>query len=168
MKRITLSLEEKSQLERRHKACRDKRECDRINVLLCCEGWTVPMISQALRIHETSVSRHINDYNDNKLKPENGGSQSALNQEETVKLIEHFENHTYHYVHEMIEYIKQCYGVSYSVPGMNKWLHRHDFSYKKSKGSKEAILFMDAVHPTQATKLSHGWIRTGKTKNVYT
>lgn len=107
-------------------------------------------------------------YNDNKLKPENGGSQSALNQQETVKLIEHFENHTYHYVHEMIEYIKQCYGVSYSVPGMNKWLHRHDFSYKKSKGSKEAILFMDAVHPTQATKLSHGWIRTGKTKNVYT
>jgi len=62
IKRITLSLEEKSQLERRHKACRDKRECDRINVLLCCEGWTVPMISQALRIHETSVSRHINDY----------------------------------------------------------------------------------------------------------
>jgi hypothetical protein len=87
----------------------------------------------------------------------------------------------------MIEYIKQCYGVSYSVPGMNKWLHRHDFSYKKPKGapykadkleqlkfikkyigSKETILFMDAVHPTQATKLSHGWIRTGKTKNVYT
>lgn len=27
---------------------------------------------------------------------------------------------------------------------------------------------MDSVHPTQATKVSHGWIRTGKTKNVHT
>ena len=27
---------------------------------------------------------------------------------------------------------------------------------------------MDAVHPTQATKLSYGWIRTGQTKHVET
>jgi hypothetical protein len=27
---------------------------------------------------------------------------------------------------------------------------------------------MDAVHPTQATKLSYGWIRTGQTKYVET
>jgi len=25
---------------------------------------------------------------------------------------------------------------------------------------------MDAVHPTQATKLSYGWIRTGQIKHV--
>ena len=72
---------------------------------------------------------------------------------------------------------------------MNKWLHRHKFSDKKPKGFphranptlqeefiaeyeklkdkvgiEELILFMDAVHPTQATKLSYGWIRTGQTK----
>ncbi len=76
---------------------------------------------------------------------------------------------------------------------MNKWLHRHAFSYKKPKGFphndnpklqeefitayeklnsevgvEEPILFMDAVHPTQATKLSYGWLRTGKTKHVET
>ena len=30
------------------------------------------------------------------------------------------------------------------------------------------VLFMDAVHPTQATKLSHGWIRTGQDKAIET
>ena len=27
---------------------------------------------------------------------------------------------------------------------------------------------MDTVHPTQATKLSYGWIRTGQTKHLET
>ena len=37
------------------------------------------MISQALRIHESTVARHLSDYVlSEKLKPENGGSQSRL------------------------------------------------------------------------------------------
>lgn len=76
---------------------------------------------------------------------------------------------------------------------MNKLPHRHGFSYKKPKGhpyksdkqqqinfikkhkrlkkrlnSDETILFIDSVHPIQATKLSYDWIRTGKTKAVST
>ena len=103
------------------------------------------------------------------------------------------ESNTYHYVHEVIEHVRLRYDVSYSVPGMNKWLHRNKFSYKKPKGhpyksvekqqvnfirkykrlknkisTDETILFMDSVHPSQATKLSHGWIRTGKTKKINT
>ncbi len=32
----------------------------------------------------------------------------------------------------------------------------------------EPVLFIDAVHPTQATKLSDGWIRKGERKTVKT
>ena len=39
---------------------------------------------------------------------------------------------------------------------------------KRSATSKTPIVFMDSVHPTQATKLSYGWIRTGKTKEIHT
>jgi len=39
---------------------------------------------------------------------------------------------------------------------------------KTVSGDKEPILFMDSVHPSQATKLSYGWIRTGETKQVET
>ncbi|MFO1259129.1 MAG: winged helix-turn-helix domain-containing protein [Gammaproteobacteria bacterium] len=139
------------------------------------------MISQALRIHEASVTRHLNDYGFGKLKPENGGSESALNEVQSAELRSHLENRTYHRVHEIIEHVLRSYGVVYSIPGMNKWLHRNGFSYKKAKGHpyksdkeqqddfvkkyhrlknrispEETILFMDSVHPTQATKLSYG------------
>ena len=32
----------------------------------------------------------------------------------------------------------------------------------------EVLLFMDAVHPTQATKVAFGWIRTGVDKIIET
>lgn len=32
----------------------------------------------------------------------------------------------------------------------------------------ESILFIDAVHPTQATKISHGWIRKAQNKTIET
>lgn len=74
---------------------------------------------------------------------------------------------------------------------MNKWLHQHNFSYKPPKGaphkfdeekqaefitfykqiksmlsSDERLLFIYAVHPTQATKTTAGWIRKDKDKAV--
>jgi hypothetical protein len=79
------------------------------------------------------------------------------------------------------------------VSGLNKWLHQNGFSYKQPKGvphkldeqkqaafvkeykrlrdrvsDNEPILFMDAVHPTQATKVSSGWIRKGVDKLIET
>ena len=139
------------------------------------------------------IIRHLNDYRESKLKPENGGSKSLLDEEMTTELIKHLDENTYHHVKDIADYIYSRWSIEYSVPGLNKWLHRNGFSYKKPKGvphkadeklqknfikkykslktrtgGNEPILFMDAVHPTQATKLSCGWIRTGETKRVST
>ncbi len=47
---IELSKQKKKQLERMHDSTRDGRVCDCIKaVLLASEGWSVSMISQALR-----------------------------------------------------------------------------------------------------------------------
>ena len=63
MKKIELSADQKEALELRHKKSCGKRESDRIKaVLLRDENWSTSMISQALRIHETSVVRYIDDY----------------------------------------------------------------------------------------------------------
>ncbi len=87
--KIFITDEQKAELEHLHHTCRDKRECDRIKaVLLASEGWSSVMIAQALRLHETTVNRHISDYlNHRKLKPENGGSQSHLSETQTQELI---------------------------------------------------------------------------------
>lgn len=192
--KIFITTEQKIELERLHDSSRDKLVCDRIKaVLLASEGWSSVMIAQALRLHQTTVDHHIHEYlNKGKLKPENGGSEGMLSAEQTEQLIRHLSQHLFHHTLQIVAYVAQTWGLTYSIPGMNKWLHRHGFSYKKPSGvphkfseekqqqfieyyeklkmdaGDEPILFLDAVHPTQATKLSFGWIRTGEKKAVET
>lgn len=191
--KVKLSPQKEQELEQMHGCARDSRVCDRIKaVLLASEGWSSAMISQALRIHETTVVRHINDYlQSEKLKPENGGSQSRMSATQTMQLIEHLAENTYFHTHQIVAYVEAEFGIRYSVAGMNKWLHHNGFSYKKLKGvphkfcpemqqafveyynnvlkpSEAPVLFMDAVHPTQSTKLSYGWIRKGEDKLIET
>lgn len=193
--KTSLTDSQKQELEIQHDKTRDGRVRDRIKaVLLASEGWSSAMISQALRIHETTVLRHLKDYElSAKLTPENGGSSGYLTVIQTMALIEHLTEHTYHHTYQIISYVLGHLGVQYTIPGMNKWLHHNGFSYKMPKGvphkfdeakqqafieayealkascsKDESILFIDAVHPTQATKISHGWIQTGQDKPIET
>ena len=195
MNKIKLSVALKSALELRHSKVSDGNERDRIKaVLLRSENWKISMIAQALRIHESTITRHINDFLiQQKLTSDNGGSDSFLNAEQTDLLISHLDENTYFHVYQICQYVKDTWAIYYSVSGMNKWLHQHHFSYKQPKGvphkcdlekqaifvadyehlkrelaEDEALLFMDAVHPTQATKITSGWIRKGVDKIIET
>lgn len=89
--------------------------------------------------------------------------------------------------------VEQWWGIRYVVPGMNKWLYRNNFNYKKpvgishkysegqqkvftdaykklkqEAGDKDPILVIDGVHPTQGTKLAYDWIAKSETKVVET
>ena len=195
MNKIKLSPALKSALELRHSKVNDGNERDRIKaVLLRSEGWKISMIAQALRIHESTITRHINDFLiQHKLTSNNGGSDSFLNTEQTDLLISHLSENTYFHTYQICHYVQDTWAIYYSVSGMNKWLHQHHFSYKQPKGiphkcdlekqaifveqyealkseltKDETLLFMDAVHPTQATKITSGWIRTGVDKVIET
>jgi hypothetical protein len=72
IKRIKLTTLEKKRVEHRHQQTNDGKEREYQS------GITVPMIAQALRLHESTIIRHLNDYRESKLKPENGGSESRL------------------------------------------------------------------------------------------
>ena len=195
MYEITLTSQEKANLELRHRETKDVHELDRIKaVLLRSENWSVSAIAQALRVHEGTITRHIKDYlNEDKICFSKGGSSSLLSDKQTKQLIDHLTEKLYHHTHEIVGYINKRWGITYSVPGLNKLLHRQGFSYKKPKGrpykadltkqaafikayeklkcsldDKSKIIFIDSVHPTQATKLSYGWIRKGKTVEIST
>lgn len=195
MNKIILTANQKKELELRHRETRDANESDRIKaVLLRSEDWSIGAIAQALRVHESTVTRHIKEYlEEGKLNFSKGGSNSLLSEEQTKQLIAHLTENLYHHTHDIVEYIEERWGVKYSVSGLNKLLHRHGFTYKKPKGrpykadpdkqasfikkykklksslnNNEKIIFIDAVHPTQATKLSYGWIKKGATVEVAT
>lgn len=191
-----LTDQKKAELERRHRTERDSRVSDRIKaVLLKSEGWANQAISQALRIHVETVGDHLREWaKEKKLKPENGGSNSKLTDVQAQALEEHLQAKLYTRVIDICAYVWKKAGVSYTVSGMTKWLDEHGFSYKQPKATpakadtvkqeafiekylelqeqaaqaNEPILFMDAAHPTMATKISHGWIKKGQDKPIAT
>ena len=72
---------ERQYLRNQHRQERDKRICYRINaVLLADSGWNYKQIADALLLSDEAVRQHIQEYlSEKKLKPENGGSESKLN-----------------------------------------------------------------------------------------
>lgn len=188
-----LSEEQKKDLELRHRYEDDRRIADRIKaVLLKNEGWKNKAIAQALRIHEETVRQHLTDWaTDEKLKPENGGSYSKLDDAQTRALDTHIAETTYTRVIDICAYVETKFGIRYTVSGMTKWLKEHKFSYKHPKNvpakadtakqeefiekylslvtdtpTDEPILFMDSAHPTMATKVVCGWIKKGVDKPI--
>lgn len=193
--KIKLTEMQKFYLEQQHKTERDSRVSDRIKaILLANEDWKQKAIAQVLRIHETTVWGHLNDYlYEQKLNTKSGGSSSKLDETQTQELISHLEQNTYPSTKEIIQYVELKYGVLYTQQGMHDWLSRYRFSYKKPKGTPakfnstrqdefikkynalkaalspdEMIVFMDSMHPTQETKITYGWIRKGVEKLIAT
>lgn len=193
--KIDLTSMEKEELESQHKQERDGRSKDRLKaILLFSEGWSQKQIAQALRLHPETIHDHLEDYRrSRKLKPENGGSQSHLTPHQTTELVKHLENTTYLKVVQICDYVKKTFQVKFTVSGMTKWLHNAGFSYKKPKGTPakadpekqaeflkyyenllntlsedEPVEFGDGVHPTMATKITYGWIRTGQCNPIAT
>lgn len=188
---IKLTTEQKAELETCHRTERDKQVCDRIKaVLLRDEGWRIGRIAQALRLHNDTISRYIQDYlQTQKLAPHYPGSGEKLNDEQSQALTVHLEDKTYMTVAAICAYVKASYEVDYTLAGMTAWLKRHGFSYKQPKGVPakadaakqqafveayeqlkettppgEPILFIDSVHPTLASKVAYGWIKRGQDK----
>ena len=110
-----------------------------------------------------------------------------------MEIIKHLDEVIYLKVSEICIYVQEEYGITYTVNGMTNWLKSNGFSYKKPKGTpakadpvaqeefieeyekvikstpdNEPILFIDGVHPTMATKVTYGWIRTGTNKPIAT
>src|SRR5271154_5125663 len=94
---ITLTEGEKKALEVQHRTERDSRVSDRIKaVVLSAEGWTQVDIAQALLISPETVHDHLREYIESKkLKPENGGSASKLNNAQALELVAHLVETTY-------------------------------------------------------------------------
>lgn len=190
---VELTTEQKIALEELQRQSRDHHVRDRVRcVLLSSEGWSTAMIAQSQPIHETTVRRHLNDWlNEQKLMPENGGSQSHLSEEQIQKLRVHLTSHFFPTTQSITELVEEWWGIRYTIPGMNKWLHRNGFSYRKpagvphkysaeaqqafvevyeklkqEAGDDEPILFIDGVHLMQGTKLAYGWMPAGKKAHV--
>ena len=190
-----LTTKEREKLIQRHRKERDGRIRDRIKAVLAFDdGYSYTEIARILLLDDETIRRHIDDYQrEKKLSTANGGSDGKLSDRETREFTDHLQDVTYLYVRDICQYASEQYGKIFSVSGMTKWLHTHDFCYKKphavpakadrekqkkfiqyynclkkKAGNKEPIYFADSVHPQHQTQLVYGWILKGVRKEIAT
>jgi len=111
--KIHLTSEQRIALEILHKNSRDWRVRDRIRcVLLAADGWTAATITQSQLLDETTVRQHLNDwFNEEKLKPENVGSDSHLNEAQAAELINYLTDSLLPTTQVVIERVDEWWGI---------------------------------------------------------
>ena len=147
-----LTAEERAKLKAHHRREHDGRIRDRIkSVLLSDDGWTQPMIAKALLVDDQTVGNYLKDYKESgKLKHESGGSSGKLTVHEAKELEIRLETTLYLHIHEICTYVEETYGKSYTVPGMQSWMHNHGFVYKNPKGIPAKASLRRILLKTQA------------------
>ena len=132
-----LNAEERKDLLVRHKGERDGRVMDRIKaVLLRDDGMSCGEIARVLFLSDEGVRQQIEDYlrQNGKLQPENGGSEARLTDEQAKKLEAHLDATLSTRIRDIVQYVKETFGVAYSIRGLTKWLQQHGFTYHKPGG----------------------------------
>ena len=196
MKGFELSDQELEALRVAHRQCRDKRAAYRLNaVILLGSGWSVVDVSAALLIDEGTLRGYAKRYCrggiEKLLKDEYRGGLSYLSDQEKQAFEEHLLTRTYQCTQEIVRYVEERFGISYSVSGMTDLLHAMGFSYKKpkvvpgkadpqaqkaflqgyerlkqNKGKNDPIYFMDGVHPQHNTLSAYGWVKRGEEREI--
>ena len=125
------------------------------------------------------------------LKTKYIGSNCKLTKHQRNILCKELDFAIYLTTNQIVEYVREKFGMCYSVSGMNNLLHRLGYTYKKpklvsGKGDKEkqeefeiyyeqfmankpaneAVYFMDGVHPEHNTLAAYGWVRKGKERKL--
>lgn len=192
MKNLTLTTEQIIELRIAHRGAKKKRDADRVKAIyLLGTGWSFEEVADILMLDEETLRNYIRRYEKGGVEELIAyyyqGSSSKLSKEELLQLDEHLQKNTYLTVDAIIAYVKETYGIDYSISGMTDLLHRLDFTYKKSKlvpakadankqqeflddlknirenkGENDPILYMDGVHPQHNTMLAYGWIKKGE------
>jgi transposase len=190
-----LTAKEVCSLRALHRSCRDRRLADRVKaVVLLGTGWTVTDTAEALLLEEDTVRSYRQTYQqgglDLLLTVRYQGSEPKLNPDQIRELDQHLSTTTYLRVQDVVAYVKNTFGVVYTVAGMTDFLKRLDYVYKKptltpgqhpdveiqqafiesyqtlkeSKGKDDPIYFMDGVHPRHNPVAAYGWIKRGTDK----
>lgn len=179
-------------IKQAHKSERDGKTRDRMKAVLWADrGRATSEIAELLLVANSpsAVTSKTTSTTTNSAGAR--GSQGKLTDEQSARLRALLVDCDVPTAEEAANKAKGLFGTRFSVSGMTCWLKRMGFSFKKcepvpakaapveqaffAQGYEvlkaglfegEAIFFMDACHPSQATKVGYSWSLKGARKNV--
>ena len=195
--KIALTGEERSELGRLHRQQKDSKQADRIKaILLFDSGYSRKEIAEILLRDEGTITDWQNSFLkrgslNEWLKDKNSGYHGLLSQEQMAEVDDFVETNLIQDARQLREWIKDRYGIIYTVTGLHALLHRLGFKYKQTtsypckmdpfeqadfKEFYEDLLenlpencvlgFLDGVHPEHNTKTTKAWIKSGEKKFI--
>jgi transposase len=186
-----LSKSERDSLVASHRLGRDKRICDRIKaILLLDNGWSYDKVAKALLLDNGTIRRYytifIEEGKTVLLDLNYSGKASRLSQDQVDQLKLYIEENMPSDSLQVANYVKENFGVEYSISAIISILHKLGFVYKKPKlipgkadptAQKEflnelekleseldeidEVIYMDGVHPQHNSKPAYGWFKKG-------
>jgi len=182
-----LSKKQISELRSELKIERERKYADRIRVILLLdEGQSYSDIAKFLFLDDSTIrnweKKYIRGGIEDLVNDHYMGRKCLLDDEQLELLGRELESKVYPTTESIITFVKEEFGIKYTVGGMTSLLHRLGFSYKKPKGvpgkadaSKQQgflnqyngikahgpVYFADSTHPMLNPILASGWIKKG-------
>ena len=165
-------------------------------VLMFSDGYTAVEIATILLLDDDTVRTWIKSYGekenvDSWLKKNYLAYTGKLSKEEETQVEVYVANNVISDSKRVKEFIEKNFAITYSPSGITGLLKRLDFVYKKTilvpskynpvhqiqykvsyevleqmLTDREAIFFMDGVHPQHNTTCTSAWIKKGEKKEI--
>ncbi len=181
-----------------HKQLRSLRDGDKLKCIIYWgKGYSWDEIKELLFISDGTIKTYVDKYQRGGIKElltvHYVGNNNKLTKEQESALIKYVERYNVLNSKQVVKYIKNKFGIRFTINGMTKTLIRLGFSYKKPKRAPckidsyseacfklkyflkseylpedEALFFMDGAGVDHNAKIDYGWIRKGKNKVIKT
>ena len=196
---IPLSEKNFIELKNLHKKIKNKKQADRIKIILLFnKGYTQKEIASNILIKENTVSYWLNKFKsslaiDDWLKNNYKAYWGKLTSIQLAQVQNYIRENIIIDLKQVITYVKEQFGVDYSISGMNHLIHSLGISFKQlslfptktdiEKQQKfvteyqeinntlednDEMVFLDGVHPQHNTKAVKAWIEIGVIKYIRT
>jgi transposase len=192
-----LSASEVIGLRKQHRQCKEKRYADRIkSMLMLHDGYSFEEIASILLVDDSTIRSWHFIFNEEGiegiLRDQHKGGFSKLDAEQLKALEAQVVNNVFLTAKSVCAWVKEQWGIVYTLSGMTDLLHALNFSYKKpsivpgkhqtqekqrehvaklmtlikNKAPEDQVYFFDAAHPMLNPVAGYGWIKKGKDKNI--
>lgn len=171
----------------------------RIRIILALDlGYSATEVAEILLLDEDTITKWKKLYEQSKylsdwLGDANNGYRGRLTREQETMVEKYVKEDVITDCQKVVEYIENTFGITYTIDGVSKLLHRLGFVYKhvllvpgKLNEEKQAqflqeylqlkedikdneiLLFGDGVHPTHNIHKTKAWIKKGEEKQIKT
>lgn len=196
---LVVTTEEREQLSELARSTHDAKVAIRVRVILAlAAGHGAALVAEMFLLSEETVAKWRRRYErrtlfSDWLATRAKGSKGKLTRAERVSVAAFVDAELVTDARQVVEFIRDAYGVTFTVNGVTKLLHRLGFVCKQTTmipgkldekaqalwlaehnklrdelPENEVVLYADGVHPTHNTRATRAWVRRGHEKQVLT